>query len=63
MKPIVEYLDYRMYMREFYEERKRTSAFTWREFSKLAGFSSSGYLKLVCDGKTRLCSAGAEKRC
>lgn len=60
MKPIVEYLDYRMYMREFYEERKRTSAFTWREFSKLAGFSSSGYLKLVCDGKTRLCSAGAE---
>lgn len=47
-------------MREFYEERKRTSAFTWREFSKLAGFSSSGYLKLVCDGKTRLRSAGAE---
>lgn len=60
MKPIVEYLDYRVYMREFYEERKRTSAFTWREFSKLAGFSSSGYLKLVCDGKTRLRSAGAE---
>ncbi len=60
MKPIVEYLDYRVYMREFYEERKRTSAFTWREFSKLSGFSSSGYLKLVCDGKTRLRGAGAE---
>lgn len=60
MKPIVEYLDYRVYMREFYEERKRTSAFTWREFSKLSGFSSSGYLKLVCDGKTRLRMAGAE---
>lgn len=60
MKPIVKYLDYRVYMREFYEERKRTSAFTWREFSKLSGFSSSGYLKLVCDGKTRLRGAGAE---
>lgn len=60
MKPIVEYLDYRVYMREFYEERKRTSAFTWREFSKLSGFASSGYLKLVCDGKTRLRGAGAE---
>lgn len=60
MKPIVEYLDYRVYMQEFYEERKRTSAFTWREFSKLSGFASSGYLKLVCDGKTRLRKAGAE---
>jgi len=60
MKPIVEYLDYRIYMQEFYEERKRTSAFTWREFSKLSGFASSGYLKLVCDGKTRLRKAGAE---
>lgn len=60
MKPIVEYLDYRVYMREFYEERKRTSAFTWREFSRLSGFVSSGYLKLVCDGKTRLRKAGAE---
>lgn len=60
MKPIVEYLDYRVYMQEFYEERKRTSAFTWREFSRLSGFASSGYLKLVCDGKTRLRRAGAE---
>lgn len=60
MKPIVEYLDYRVYMQEFYEERKRTSAFTWREFSKLSGFASSGYLKLVCDAKTRLRRAGAE---
>lgn len=59
MKPIVEYLDYRSYMLEFYAERKRTSAFTWREFSKLSGFASSGYLKLVCDGKTRLRGEGA----
>ena len=61
MKPITEYEDYRLYLRDFYEERKRTSAFSWREFAKLAGFSSSGYLKLVCDGKTRLSKIGAAK--
>lgn len=61
MKAIVEYQNYRSYMRDFYEERKRSSAFTWREFTKLAGFASSGYLKLVCDGKTRLSRVGAEK--
>lgn len=54
MKPIVEYKDYRAYMADFYEERKRTSAFTWREFAKIAGFTSPSYLKLVCDGKSSL---------
>lgn len=61
MKRITEYNDYRCYMRDYYEERKRTSYFSWREFAKLAGFSSSGYLKLVCDGKTRLRQDGALK--
>ena len=59
MNSITDYQDYRQYMREFYEERKRVSDFSWREFTKLAGFSSSGYLKLVCDGKTRLSRVGA----
>ena len=57
MKPITEYQDYRQLMRDFYEERKRT-AYTWREFSKTAGFSSPSYLKLVCDGKSSLSRVG-----
>lgn len=57
MKPITEYQDYRQFMRDFYEERKKT-AFTWREFSKTAGFSSPSYLKLVCDGKSSLSRVG-----
>ena len=61
MNPITEYNDYRIYMRDFYEERKRTSYFTWREFASLAGFVSPTYLKLVCDGKTRLSKPGIEK--
>ena len=61
MKPIVEYTDFRLYMRDFYEERKRCSAFSWREFSKLAGFSSPSYMKVVCDGKSKLSRIGVER--
>lgn len=61
MKPIVEYKDYRQYILDYYSERKRSSAFTWREFARLAGFASGSYLKLVCDGKTRLLEEGAKK--
>ena len=54
MKPIVEYQDYHAYLSDYYEERKRTSAFSWREFAKIAGFVSPSYLKDVCSGKTNL---------
>ena len=60
MKPIIEYQDYRKYMRDFYEERKRCSVFSWREFSRLAGFSSPNYIKLVCEGRSRLSKKGVE---
>lgn len=61
MKSIFEYYDYRKYMRLFYEERKRVSAFSWREFSRIAGFSSPNYMKVVCDGKSRLSKKGADR--
>ena len=61
MKPIVEYSDFRQYMRDYYEERKRRSVFSWREFSKLAGFTSSSYMKVVCDGKSKLSRVGVER--
>lgn len=61
MKHILDYLDYRRYMRDFYEERKKSSAFSWREFAKSAGFASPTYLKLVCDGKTNLSKPGVQK--
>ena len=54
MKPIVEYQDYHAFLSDYYEERKRTSAFSWREFAKIAGFVSPSYLKDVCAGKTNL---------
>ena len=61
MKPIIEYSDFRQYMLDYYEERKRRSVFSWREFSKIAGFSSSSYIKVVCDGKSKLSRIGVER--
>jgi len=61
MKPIIEYTDFRKFMRDYYEERKRCSAFSWREFSKIAGFSSPSYMKVVCDGKSKLSRIGVER--
>ena len=58
MKEIVEYTDYRKFIQDYYDERKRTSAFTWRDFARDAGFSSAVYLKYVCEGKKNL-SVGA----
>ena len=54
MKEIVEYTDYRKFIQDYYDERKRSSAFTWREFARDAGFTSAVYLKYVCEGKKNL---------
>ncbi len=61
MKPIIEYSNFRQYMRDFYEERKLRHVFSWREFSKIAGFTSSSYMKVVCDGKSNLSRIGVER--
>lgn len=61
LKSIIEYEDYRQYMQDFYEDRKRTGAFTWREFAKRAGFSSPNFIKLVCEGKSGLSPLSVER--
>lgn len=54
MKEIVEYTDYRKYIRDYYEERKRCSVFSWQKFAQDAGFSSAVFLQYVCEGKKNL---------
>lgn len=54
MKEIVEYTDYRKYIRDYYEERKRSSVFSWQKFALDAGFSSAVFLQYVCEGKKNL---------
>lgn len=54
MKSIFVYSDYREYLRDYFEERRARSVFSWREFNRQAGFSSPNFLNLVCDGKSKL---------
>lgn len=61
MKPIFEYDDYRSFMNDFYQWKKRTSAFSWREFAQKGGFTSPNYVKLVCEGKSGLSKPGIER--
>ena len=61
MKRVMEYQNFRLYVRDFYTERKIRSGFTWRDFAKAAGYSSPVFLKLVCDGKANLSDVGIER--
>lgn len=61
MKLVMEYNNFRLFMRDFYSERKDRSGFTWRDFAKAAGYSSPVFLKLVCDGKSNLSEVGIER--
>ena len=61
MKPVMEYQNFRIFMRDFYTDRKARSGYTWRDFAKAAGYSSPVFLKLVCDGKANLSKVGVER--
>ena len=60
MQPVMQFNDFREFLKAFYAERK-PSGFSYREFSKLAGYSSPVFLKLVIEGKANLSEAGAER--
>lgn len=61
MKPVIEYNNFREFLRDSYQERKFRTGFTWRDFAKAAGYSSPVFLKLVCDGKANLSEVGTER--
>jgi uncharacterized protein (TIGR02147 family) len=55
MNPIYEYIDYRKYLKDFYEESKTQKRyFSYRFFAQRAGLKSPILLKMVIDGKRNL---------
>lgn len=55
MKPIFSYIDYRWYLKEYYEEQKASSScFSYRYFSMKAGINSPSFLKQVIESKRNL---------
>lgn len=59
---LFHYLDYRKYLRDVYDTAKKSRAgFSFRHFSKKAGFGSSNFYKLVMDGDRNLTEGSLEK--
>jgi uncharacterized protein (TIGR02147 family) len=59
---VFEYLDYRAFLGDFYNQRKRLGrGFSFRAFSRRAGLKSPNYLKLVIDGGRNLSPQMAER--
>jgi len=58
---VFRYLDYRKYLRDYYEERKRLGRISYRSFAQRAKLGSPNYLKLVIDGERNLTPAMAAR--
>jgi uncharacterized protein (TIGR02147 family) len=55
MKPVFQYIDYRLFLRDYYKEKKATTRhFSYRYFCGKAGISSPVFLKLVMEGKSNI---------
>ena len=63
LKPnIFEYRDYRQFLQDLYDHLKQTTDFfSYRYFSKKAGFKSPNYLKLVLEGQRNISEDSIEK--
>ncbi len=55
------YLDYRGFLRDWYQARKKTKSMSLRVFSKKAGFTSPNYFKMVMDGDRNLTEQSLHK--
>lgn len=59
---IFGYLDYRAFLRDSYEHKKRHQrGFSYRWFARKAGLSSPNFLQLVIQGKRNLSSESAQR--
>jgi len=59
---ILQYTNYRVYLKDYYEFRKKHSqAFSLRFFAEKAGLSSHAHLKLAMDGKRNVTKETATK--
>jgi uncharacterized protein (TIGR02147 family) len=62
MPPLYDYLDYRSYLKDFYEEHKaRNPAFSYGAFARLAGIKSKGLLHDILSGRKSLSNETAFK--
>jgi uncharacterized protein (TIGR02147 family) len=59
---IYEYLDYRQFLADYYAAAKANSAvFSYRYFSRKAGYSSPNFLKVVIDGQRNISADSVDR--
>lgn len=59
---IFDYTDYRCFLKDlFFAKKEHKANFSFRSFNRRAGIQSSGFLKLVMDGKRNLAEDGIRK--
>jgi uncharacterized protein (TIGR02147 family) len=59
---VYQYTNFREYLRDYYDFRKSGErGYSYRAFSKAAGFSSPNFLKLLIDGQRNVSPAATEK--
>jgi len=59
---IFEYMSFRAFLSDYYKAAKQhTKGFSYRAFSKKAGFSSTNFIKMVIDGDRNLGPESAAK--
>lgn len=59
MKSIYGYTDYRLFLKEYYEEQKAAKGFTYRDFARLAGMNSTSWLLHLIKGTKNLSAESA----
>lgn len=64
MTDLINYMNYRDFLRDYYEEKKRAHSFySFRLFSEKAGFKSPNFLKLVIEGQRNISKDSVFKFC
>lgn len=58
---IYSYLNYRLFLKDVVEALQKDDDFSYRKFSKRAGFSSPNFIILLIQGKRNLAHEGAKK--
>jgi uncharacterized protein (TIGR02147 family) len=62
MRNIFNYLDYREFIEDYYEDKKAGNPhFSFQVFASMAGFGSKSFIKLVIDGKKNLSEKSVEQ--
>jgi uncharacterized protein (TIGR02147 family) len=54
LKTIYEYSNYRLFLKDYYEEQKAENGFTYRDFARLAGMNSTSWLLHLIKGTKNL---------